>query len=858
MGIDGTGPGWPLKPSSGMNWKELGENDDLATSLVLDPYLNFTTHKMNTRFRPVDARKEYLRDIILRFKKSHNYERAYKGLVSGDWARVFFLNKSKHQVTIFKQHVFRYLAMFDKTSGFEVKPCFRYSLEGAGGKIVATRVWSKSDTILNLVGCIAELTECEENSLKTGVNDFSVMFSTRKNCAQLWLGPAAFINHDCRPNCKFVSTGRDTACVKVLRDIEPGEEITCFYGDGFFGEGNCHCECETCERRQMGAFTPKDMPVKIDENKYSLRDTDRRLRWQKAKNEEEGGPSQEEGSVVKSVLPSRLLRRSDSECSGSSDGSSCPWSRSRSSQPLSPSFLANQTLVDLIAEKKCLSKYDAQLLVAEGYKLREAKVVLTPHKIKEDGTLTVEEGGVRYASRLRREERRKAGREGRERRMSLNEEPVPSPRVEEAHLNGGIVDTEAVECVAASRTERRRSRESRKRRVSATEEMQELSKLPRETCLDPSGGVEGVSSVPGLRSRSGSVAAVGLALDQQSNCSSCDTEVTFNVRHLSKAPKAIEKDLTYESEISDCETKLKIRGVPRDRAIAGKRNLLDDGPARTNRHGGKRERRETDCSKNCKDLKVKHGKSEGLEVPPLILPKRKMTKYDAELIAEAVQKIPKLKIRMKDSNGCIEEVVTSSEDEVSPRQHSVSCESSSITTSQDQKLLLDVPDSPSRLTRGQRVLIPGPKLPQSPTSTSKTDSPPASPSLLRARANLKFNSPERKKTSHQFVPRMSQLRHLYEIPPHPILQKVDKSVPPKHINSSDVKTFYPSFPDSPKTEHLSDVLKSEESPSQTFQVSVKPVDNRNTRKIRLIFGQRTMDIQLPKTGKCYPTKSKPL
>ena len=228
---------------SQINAEKLCKFDDLGTTICIDTVLGFRTHKMLNQeiFIPENVQKQWLVSIA-KFKIYRDNDRFFNEIVADNWVKRNFTSifATTEQ---FRTHLYTYLNLLNPESGIKIIECSNYSKKG--GKVVSTKDWEKNETIEKLMGTIAVMSNEEVDSiLITDINDFSVMKSERTGKSLLWLGPAAYINHDCNPNVEFVATAL-SAKIKVLRKINKDEEILVNYGNSYFDDNNSTCECLT-------------------------------------------------------------------------------------------------------------------------------------------------------------------------------------------------------------------------------------------------------------------------------------------------------------------------------------------------------------------------------------------------------------------------------------------------------------------------------------------------------------------------------------------------------------------------------------------------------------------------------------
>jgi histone-lysine N-methyltransferase SUV420H len=100
----------------------------------------------------------------------------------------------------FRRHMRKYINIYLPDCPFEVTTTNRYTGVTHEAAVTARRRINKGENIRYLSGIKVTLTREEEEDLDFRRQDFSIVMSSRKKSASLFLGPARFSNHDCNAN----------------------------------------------------------------------------------------------------------------------------------------------------------------------------------------------------------------------------------------------------------------------------------------------------------------------------------------------------------------------------------------------------------------------------------------------------------------------------------------------------------------------------------------------------------------------------------------------------------------------------------------------------------------------------------
>ncbi|WFD35618.1 [histone H3]-lysine(4) N-trimethyltransferase [Malassezia cuniculi] len=259
----------------------LADDDDLLSCMLVD-MLEFdpvvSTHKMNPAFRPPRFDTEAVVLAVRRHVIAGDVSGAVEEITRIPAVARHIARKDAAQLRVFDAHIRRYFEAYLPDAGFEYATTSRYDVvrqrlgHATSGRtelcLLAVRSLQQGDIVPHCRAALRDLSQAEDEALRDEAHrarvaaangepvvprDFSIIRPSSRGCSQLLLGPARFINHDCRPNAEFRRNGHQIA-IRAIRPIMQGDEITVYYGDNYFEPGNSECMCATCERRGAGIF----------------------------------------------------------------------------------------------------------------------------------------------------------------------------------------------------------------------------------------------------------------------------------------------------------------------------------------------------------------------------------------------------------------------------------------------------------------------------------------------------------------------------------------------------------------------------------------------------------------------------
>ncbi|TID14534.1 histone-lysine n-methyltransferase set9 [Venturia nashicola] len=237
---------------------QLIRHDDLCAEALVDKVYFWSTIRKTGNYVPSRGLpQEDLADIIRDHVVKHtDTDKATELILEVGAIAKYLVKLEPHEIRYFRDQLKLYVAIYRNDCPFEVTTTNRYDILTNEASITARRFISKGDVIKYLSGTKVMIPVGEVETIDDACLVKSITLSARKGDSCLFLGPARFANHDCESNARL-DYNANTMRIIARKDIEPGQEITVYYGGGFFGDDNMECLCATCEKLLRGGWDSK-------------------------------------------------------------------------------------------------------------------------------------------------------------------------------------------------------------------------------------------------------------------------------------------------------------------------------------------------------------------------------------------------------------------------------------------------------------------------------------------------------------------------------------------------------------------------------------------------------------------------